>query len=82
MPRLHCRTHKSGGVSRPSLEVREGIAHCLDLDLRVAMAARKTKVREGIVHCFDLDLWVGDGCAADEAADAVEAMMPMLAGGS
>ena len=48
----------------------------------LAMAARKTKVHEGIVHCLDLDLWVGDGCAEDQATDGVEAMIPMLVGGS
>ena len=48
----------------------------------LAMAARKTKAHEGIAHCLDLDLWVGDGCAEDQATDAVEAMIPMLVGGS
>ena len=48
----------------------------------VVMAARKTTVMKEIVHCLDLDLWVGDGCAEDQATDAVEAMIPMLVGGS
>ena len=37
------------------------------------MAARKTKGMKGIVHWLVLDHWVGDGCAEDQAIEAVVA---------
>ena len=40
----------------------------------------RSRIHEGIVQRLDLALWVGDGCAEDEALDAVDAIPPLVGG--
>ena len=45
---------------------RDGIAYCLDLDLRVGDGGAADQSDEGIFHCLALDLWVGAEDQGDE----------------